>query len=441
MAPLTRRQVWEQSWPIMLAGAAYPIVGLIDTFFIGRFSTTTALAGIGLGAVIYGIAYWSFGFLRMSTGGLTAQSDGAGDEAEVQAHLLRAVPMGLLIGLLIFFLQIWLIPAAFQIYTASQTIEQAAASYITARLWGLPATLGSLALMGWFVGVGRPKSALYMQLVLNAVNLLFSYFFVVRFGWGLHGVGWASAIGEWAGFVAGMVLAASLIVKRGSYIKLVMNRSRLLKKSALRKLASANGDIFIRTICIAIGFNFFGNAAATQGEIFLAGNHIHMQIVTLVALVLDAFAHTAEARTGAAFGAKDNQRFRRAVKLTSEGSVLAAFICSVLIIIGGPFLIEVITPDKKVQTMARAFLPFCALMPLLSVAAFQMDGIFIGTTQTRAMRNAGVLALVIYLIAHYALIGPFGAAGLWSAFLIYYVARALTLLPYFRTILRDMGQA
>ena len=192
----------------MLANALAPVVGLVDTFVIGRFNTTTALAGIGLGAVIYGIAYWGFGFLRMSTAGLTAQSDGAGDEPAVQAHLFRALPLGLIIGLLVFITQAVLLGAAFKIFTASDVIEHSAATYISARLWGLPATLASIALMGWFVGISRSGRALSMQIVLNIINLILSPLFVISFGWGLYGVGIASAIAEWGGLAAGLWLGA-----------------------------------------------------------------------------------------------------------------------------------------------------------------------------------------------------------------------------------------
>jgi len=169
-APLTRKHVFAQSWPIMLANGAAPIVGLVDTWVIGRYVGTSALAGIGLGAVIYGVVYWGFGFLRMSTAGLAAQSDGQGHEADVQSHIIRAIPIGLIIGVMILLIQAWLIPLAFKIYTASPGIETSAAIYIKARLWGLPATLASIALMGWFVGIGRAGNALGLQIVLNFIR-------------------------------------------------------------------------------------------------------------------------------------------------------------------------------------------------------------------------------------------------------------------------------
>ncbi|MDB2437461.1 MATE family efflux transporter [Hellea sp.] len=435
---LTRRNVFTQSWPIMLANAAAPIVGLVDTFVIGRYSSTTALAGIGLGAVIYGIAYWGFGFLRMSTAGLAAQSDGARDEGGVQAHLIRAVPLGLTIGLLIFLTQLPLLAGAFQIFTGTPEVESSAAIYIGARLWGLPATLASIALMGWFVGIGRSGLALKMQIVLNVVNILLSPLFVIHFGWGLWGVGIASAIAEWCGLAAGLWLAYTAIKARGGFKPEALSKKALLNPEALKKLGITNSNIFIRTMCLTIGFSFFGNAAAAQGVIFLAGYHILMQFITMVALVLDAFAHTAEAVTGAAYGAKNRKRFDKAIRLTTEFSVIFAFLIAATIYFGGPHFIALLTKDPAVIESALRYLPYCALAPIAGFTAWQLDGIFIGTTNTVQMRNAAIAAVAIYIAAHYVLTPRLGKDGIWIAFLMYYIARAVTLAFYFPNIRKKM---
>jgi len=435
---LNRRRVFAQSWPIMLANGAAPIVGLVDTLMVGRFVGTSALAGIGLGAVIYGIFYWGFGFLRMSTAGLAAQSDGAGAEGEVQAHIIRAIPIGLAIGVFMIAIQFWLLPQAFKIYTAAPEIEQSARSYISARLWGLPATLGTIALMGWYVGISKAGLALWLQIVLNIVNIILSPIFVIGFGAGLYGVGLASAFAEWAGFAAGIMLALREIKRRGGFRPKAFSKSTLLDKTALSKLGVANGNIFIRTMSLTLGFNFFGNAAASEGETFLAGYHVLMQMVTMSALVLDGFAHTAEAVTGAAYGAKDKTRFSKAVRLTSEFSLIFALICGAAIYFGGPYLITLLTTDPDVVQSARTYLPYCALAPVLGFAAFQMDGIFIGTTRTAAMRNAGIAAVIIYIGVHYLIAPSLGAKGIWVAFLIYYIARAATLGLAYPSITRHL---
>lgn len=422
----------------MIANAAAPLVGFVDTFVIGRYAGTTALAGIGLGAVIYGIVYWGFGFLRMSTAGLAAQADGAEDQAAVQAHLMRAVPLGITIGLLVFLTQFFLMALAFKVFTASETIEGAAAIYIRARLWGLPATLGSIALMGWFVGISRSGRALHMQIVLNAVNIVLSPLFVITCGWGLFGVGIASAIAEWVGLSAGLLLAWSEIKSRGGLITDNLTKAVLLKASALKKLGVTNTNIFIRTMALTVGFSFFGNAAASEGEIFLAGNHILLQFITMTALVLDGFAHTTEAVAGAAYGAKSRQRFDRAVRLTTEFSVIFALLIGATIYLFGPVFIDLMTQDPLVRESAHKYLPFCALAPVLGFMAWQLDGVFIGVTRTKAMRNAGIAAVIIYLGLHYVLEPRFGGAGIWMAFLSYYVARALTLAVAYPGIRRDL---
>jgi MATE family multidrug resistance protein len=425
----------------MLANGAAPIVGLVDTLMVGRFVGTQALAGIGLGAVIYGIAYWGFGFLRMSTAGLTAQSNGAGLESDVQAHILRAVPLGILIGCLVFALQIPLLRGAFAIFTASAEIEASAGDYIRARLWGLPATLGTIALMGWFVGISRAGLALWLQIVLNIVNIILSPIFVIVLGGGLVGVGLASAAAEWAGFGAGLWLALREVRRRGGWRSGARTREQLLDGPSLRKLGTANGNIFIRTMALTVGFNFFGNAAASEGETFLAGYHILMQMITMAALVLDGFAHTAEAVTGAAYGAKNRARFDRAVRLTSEFSIGFALLIGAIIYLAGPYLIQLLTTDAAVRESALHYLPYCALAPVLGFAAYQMDGIFIGTTRTAAMRNAGVVAVALYIGAHYAIYPVLGASGIWVAFLFYYVVRAVTLGFAYPAITRHIGEA
>ena len=374
----------------------------------------------------------------MSTAGLAAQSDGAQDEGGVQAHLIRAVPLGLFIGLLIFIAQIPLLAGAFKIFTGTPEVESAAASYIGARLWGLPATLASIALMGWFVGISRSGLALKMQIVLNAVNILLSPLFVISFGWGLWGVGIASAIAEWCGLAAGLWLAYSAIKSRGGFKREILSKKVLLNPDALKKLGITNSNIFIRTLCLTVGFSFFGNAAAAQGVIFLAGYHILMQFITMVALVLDAFAHTAEAVTGAAYGAKNKQRFDKAVRLTTEFSALFALLIGGLIFWGGPYFIAMLTQDPEVVASALRYLPYCALAPIVGFAAWQFDGIFIGTTKTREMRNAGLAALAIYIAAHSLITPKLGNDGIWIAFLIYYLARAVTLACYYPNIQKHM---
>lgn len=436
---LTRKAVLAGAFPIMLANASPAIVGLVDTWVIGQYAGTVSLAAIGLGAAIYGIFFWGFGFLRMSTAGLSAQADGARDQRAVQAHLFRAVPMGFAIGLTLFLLQGALLGFLLPLYGAEAQVSEGARTYIQARLWGIPATLSSIVLMGWFIGLARPRLALYMQIILNFINAPLSIFLVAGMDLGLHGVGIASSIAEWVGLCTGLVLAGFEIRRRGGFDRVALKFKTLMDIPALKKLGTANSNIFVRTIALTIGFQFFARAAAVQGTVFLAGFQVLMQFITLIALVLDAFAHVAEAHVGAAYGARDEKRFDRAVRLTSEFSMVFAFLCAAAVMVLGPVAIELISKDPAVRESAMAYLPYCALAPIVGFAAWQLDGIFIGITRTAAMRNAGVAALLIYLAAHYLLEPRFAGIGVWMAFLIYYMARAVTMLPAWSNIKRDLN--
>lgn len=437
--PLTRGRVLAQSWPIMLANAAGPIVGLVDTAILGRYAGTTALAGIGAGAVIYGIVYWGFGFLRMSTAGLAAQADGADDNAALQAHLARAVPLGIVIGAAVFAVQSLLLMLAFWVFETPPDIQGPAEIYLKARLYGLPATLGAIALMGWFIGISRAGSALALQIVLNVINGALSLWFVAGLGWGIFGVAVASAIAEWCGLIMGLFLAVREIKRRGGFQRRALRRANLLDPDQLRRLGVTNSNIFIRTIALTIGFSFFGKAAIGQGPIYLAGNHILLQFINMIALVLDSFAHVAEAAVGSAIGAKSKARFTRAVRLTSEFAVVFAFIAAAFVYYVGPFFIAFMSDDPRVIDSAMTYLPWCALAPIVGVAAWQFDGIFIGATRTAAMRNASVAALFIYVALHYLITPVFGTHGIWIAFLGYYIARGVTLWAAYPALRRSVA--
>lgn len=421
--------------PIMLANSASAIVGIVDTAVIGQLGETVALAAIALGAVIYGVVYWGFGFLRMSTAGLSAQADGAGDSLAVQAHLARAVPLGLAIGTTILALQFILLPLILWLYPAEPAVESSARTYLFYRLFGLPATLGGLALMGWFIGLGRPKGALIMQVALNGINAALSITLVLYAGMGVAGVAIASAIAEWIGLITGLILAVHEIKARGGLDQQVLTRKILLDKTALRALASANSNIFIRTLALVTGFQLFTWQSASLGAVFLASNYILLQFFHIVALLLDSFANVAEAAAGAAYGAGKRKTFDHAVRLTTELSILFAFIAAAIILFIGPTAIDLMTTQADVREAAKRFLPYCALIPIAGFAAWLLDGIFIGTTHTRAMRNASIFALLIYVATHSLLSPILGAQGLWLAFIIYFIARAATLAPYYREIL------
>ncbi len=424
---LTRRAVFAQAWPIMLGQATVPLVGIVDTAVIGRTGDAAALAGVALGGTIISFLFWSFGFLRMGMTGLTAQASGRGDGAEVAALLARGLVIGGGLGAALMLLQVVLIPAAIAVFAGGSAIDGAARAYVSARFYGAPAALAVFAINGWLLGLGRTRAALALQVWMNLVNILACVWFVWRLGYGARGVGFGTAVAEWSALAAGLVLLAPAL--RG------LAARRVFDRAALARLFAVNADIMIRTVALLTLLAWFANAGARLGAETLAANQILMQAVALVAFVLDGVAFTAEARVGHAIGAGSRAEMLRAIRLTAEFSLAAAVAFSALIAVGGAAAIPVMTTNAAVQAQATALLPFVVALPVIGMPAWLLDGIFIGATEGRSLRNAAILATALYIATDLALRG-FGDTGVGAALLASYAYRAGSLGAYLPGLLR-----
>src|SRR5690242_8000475 len=259
VAPLTRRSIVAQAWPIMLGQTTVPLVGLVDTAVIGRTGDAAALAGVALGTTIINFIFWTFGFLRMGMTGMTAQAEGSGDRAEAEAMLLRGLTLGFGLGCALFVLQIALIPLAFALLAGGKGLDAAASGYVGARFLGAPASLSVFAINGWLLGLGRQRAELALQIVMKLVNIALDVLFVWHFWLGARGVGLGTACAEWTALVTGTLIATrytGLGVLRG-----LVSRA-LFARAALKRLFAVNGDIMIRTIALLLLFAWFTNAGA-----------------------------------------------------------------------------------------------------------------------------------------------------------------------------------
>lgn len=418
-APLTRRSILAQAWPIMLGQTTVPLVGLVDTAVIGWTGDAAALAGVALGTAIISFIFWAFGFLRMGMTGLTAQAHGRGARAEVDGLLLRGVAAGLGIGAVLVALQIILVPLAFALLAGGGALDAAAREFVTARFLGAPAALGFYAINGWLYGLGRTRETLALQILVNFVNAALDMVFVWQFGMGARGVGLGTAIAEWVGLVAGLVLVVRIAGPRA----LLGQRAGFFERGAWRRLFAVNADIMVRTIALLALFLWLANAGARLGTVQLAANHVLMQLVSIFAFVLDGFAFTAESRVGQAVGRGSRRDLKRAIRLTGEFSVGFGLFATLAALVFGGALIDLLTTNVEVRDAARAVLPLAALAAIVGVPAWLLDGVFIGATQGRALRNAAILATVLY-IATDLLLRPLGATGLWLALLASYGFRA-----------------
>ena len=437
---ISYRYLLQKAWPIVLANASVPLLGLVDTAVIGNVGSITDLGAIAFGALIFSFVYWSFGFLRMGTTGFAAQASGAGDQQEVRAVLGRALLIALCLGVVLILIQWPIGLAAFSLLDGSAPVEAVAQEYFDIRIWGAPATLATFALMGLLIGLGKSRTLLIVQLFLNGLNILLDVWFAGILGWGASGIALGTVIAEWTTVLLAGWLVYRTLNERKLLTEVFWPKAKIMDLSALLKTASANLDIMLRTLILVFSFAFFINQSAKFGDTVLASNHILLQLIAFSAFFLDGYAFVVEALVGGAIGAKRSDVFDLAVRRSTVLALITAILLALVIALVGDIAVMLMTDISSVRLAANQLLPFAALYVLFSFAAFQLDGIFIGASFTRQMRDAAALSIVVYLVAWWALSDPFGLQGLWGAMIIYVVARAVALLLFYPPLRRSAGR-
>ncbi len=421
-APLTHRRVLHIAVPIVLSNATVPILGAVDTGVVGQMGEAAPIGAVGIGAVILSTLYWAFGFLRMGTTGFAAQALGQGDRDEAAAILSRGLGVAAVAGVVLIVFQWPLFWAAFEVSPASAEVETLARDYMEIRIWSAPALIGLYAVTGWLIAAERTKAVLVIQLWMNGLNIALDLWFVLGLGWGVRGVAFATFLAEWSGIALGLWLCRDAFA--GAAWR---DRGRVFDPVKLRRFASVNGDILIRSLLLQAIFVSFLFFSARLGDVRLAGNQILLQFLTITAYAMDGFAFAAEALVGQAMGAKRRAALRRAAVLSSIWGVVTGALLSVGFAVLGVRLIEAMTTAEDVREAARAYLPWMVAAPILGAAAWMLDGIFIGATRTRDMRNMMAISAAVYFGLAVPLIEVFGNHGLWIAFLVSFVVRGVTL--------------
>lgn len=422
-APLRHRDVLAVAVPIMLANVTTPLIGLVDTAVLGQLGEARLIGAVAVGAMIFSMLYWAFGFLRMGTTGLTAQAAGAGAESEVAATLFRALLIAAAAGGLLVLLQRPIGAAAFLLVDASAPVEAEAGDYFAIRIWSAPFALANYALLGWFIGLGRAGTALALQLLLNLTNAGLDALLVLGFGLQVEGVAIGTLAAEVTAAGCGLWLAARAMwpaLRR-------LTRTRLFDAHALLRMLAVNADIMVRTLCLLFAFSFFTAQSARGGDVVLAANAILFGFFSLSSYFLDGFAFACEVLVGQAIGAGRRQRFRHAVRLSSLWAAAFGLLLGLALATVGGAMIDLMTVNAEVRATARAYLLWAAATPVAGVAAFQLDGIYIGATRTADMRNLMMLSLAIYLAAWAVLTPSFANHGLWAALVMFFIARGLLL--------------
>jgi MATE family multidrug resistance protein len=414
-----------------LSNATVPLLGAVDTAVIGQLGEAAPLGAVGMGAVVLATLYWAFGFLRMSTSGLAAQAQGAGDGAERSAVLVRALVVAAAAGLGLIALQVPLFRAAFAVAPASAEVEGMAQTYLAIRIWGAPATIALYALTGWLVGVERTKGILLLQLWQNGLNIGLDLWFVLGLGWGIEGVAAATLIAE----VTGLGLALWLARDALAPAILRAGLARMGNRAAMARMFSASRDIMGRTILLQLSFTSFVFLGARFGDVTLAANQVLMQFLEITAYALDGFAIAAETLVGQAMGARAVGDVRRASRISMQWGFGGAAVMALGFALAGGPIIDLMTTAPEVRTEARLFLWWLIAAPLIGVASWIYDGIFIGALQTGAMLRAMALSVVVYGLALMLLIPGFGNHGLWAGLMVLNLTRGITMRAAYTQVL------
>lgn len=414
---VTNGRVFAIAGPAMLANVTTPLLGVVATAAIGRLGDSAVLGGVAMAALVFDCIFWLFGFLRMGTVALTAQAYGAGDVGERSAVLARALMTSAAIGLALMALQVPLAALIFGGMGGTATVTQAAKHYFFIRLWSAPFALGNYVMLGWLVGLARPMLALSIQIAVNVINMALTVMLVLRLDWGITGAALAAVIAEAAGLVIGLAMAWRVLGGRFD-----LRQARLFDRDKLMRLLAINRDIMIRTAALIAAYLFFMAQGARAGDVALAANAVLHNFTLVGAFFLDGLANAAEQLCGRAYGARDRVAFGRAVKLiVIWGFVFGAAATLLFLLFGSPF-IDLMTANADVRRVAHDYLWLAALAPVCGVMAFCFDGIYIGATWVRDMRNLMVASFLVYLAVWGATL-PLGNAGLWIAILSFFIAR------------------
>ncbi|WP_063994547.1 MATE family efflux transporter [Bradyrhizobium sp.] len=411
------RQVFAIAGPAMVANLTTPLIGVVSTTAIGRLDDAALLGGVAIASVIFDCLFWLFGFLRMSTLAFTAQALGAGETRELTAILVRGFIVAGLIGVALIALQLPLASVLLDLMGGSEGVTRAAKTYFVIRIWSAPLALANYVILGWLVGQARANPALALQVVINLVNAAATILLVLVYDTGIAGAAIAALLSEAAGFGLGMI-----VCRRYADGGFAVPYAELFDRAKLMRLLAVNSDILIRTAALIAVFLFFTAKGARAGDVTLAANSVLNNFLLVSAFFLDGLANAAQQLCGRTLGARDARGFADSTRLVLLWGLGFALAVSALFALFGPNLIDFMTTSEAVRRGAREFLPFVVLAPIPGVFAFGFDGIYIGATWAREMRNLMLASLAIFLAAWWAL-QSFGNAGLWSALIASYVSR------------------
>lgn len=420
--------------PNIVTNITVPLLGMVDTAIMGHLSGAH-LAAIAIGTQIFNLIYWNFGFLRMGTSGLTAQAYGADDMDESVRTFIRAITIALLVALSLIVFQWPLAKLSELIFEGSEGVLRMALIYFYVRIWAAPATLGLYAVKGWFIGMQNSKLPMCIAIFLNVVNILCSLLFVLVLHWGIQGVALGTVIAQYSGLAVGLFF---LHKNYGHLFAEYRSRNRIadaLQWGEMKKFFKVNGDIFLRTVCLAVVFTYITVASGKISDEILAVNTLLLQFFTLFSYIMDGFAYAGESLVGRYIGARDSHSLRKAVRLLLLWGLILTVAFTAIYAVGGNGLLRLFSDDRAIIEGAQPYMFWTLVIPVCGFCAFLFDGIFIGATASRAMRNCMFVAtaafFALYLgLTNYSHIQTITHSHnqnniLWTAFMLFLLLRGV----------------
>lgn len=426
------RKIINLAFPSIVSNITVPLLGLVDTAITGHMGEARYIGAIAVGSMFFNIMYWLFAFLRMGTGGMTAQAYGRKDFCEADLTGLRAISISLLIGLTIILLQYPLLHLAMWFIAPDENVMKLVYSYCYICIWGAPASLGLFALNGWFVGMQNTKIPMVISITQNVVNILVSLLLVYCLGMKIEGVATGTLIAQWAGFLMGSFF---FVKKRGKIYPTGNSRvslSHIFESSAMKSFFMVNRDIFLRTVFLVSVNLYFVAAGAKGGEIVLAVNTLLMQLFILYSYIMDGFAYAAEALCGRFYGAKDEISLKETIRKVFYWSIGLTAIYSVVYGVGGLDFLRLLTNEENVIAASEEYIFWAMLIPIAGMVAFVWDGVFIGMTMTRGMLSGTFVAAIVFFTSYFSFETALHNHALWLAFILYLMARGVTQSVYWK---------
>ena len=439
------KEILRLAIPSIISNVTVPLLGLVDLAVVGHIGNETYISAIAVGSMVFNVMYWLLGFLRMGTSGMTSQAYGRQDEQECLNILLRTLMIGLGMGILFIVAQRGIEWGMLRLMNTPEASWSFVATYFRIVIWGAPAMLGLYGLTGWFIGMQDTRTPMVVAVLQNVVNILASLIFVFVLGWKISGVAAGTVLAQWVGFMVSLYAAyrrissekeQGLTSEKSGLMVLQTTFCRVLvMRGEWREFFRVNKDIFLRTLClVAVNF-FFTSAGGKQGAMMLAVNTLLMTLFTLFSYLMDGFAYAGEALSGKYYGAGDTKGLRITVRRLFSFGVIMALMFTAVYVFGGVGFLHFLTSDGSVVTAAQPYLFWAYLIPMAGMAAFVLDGVFIGLTATKGMLFSTAVAMITFFAVYYLFWSSLGNDALWIAFLSFLGMRGVASILWARRYL------